>query len=60
MPLVTVLGEPERAADRDDRVADLRRASESPSESGCRIDDGASTLITARSVERSVPTSVAL
>ena len=35
-------------------------SSESPRRSGSRNDAGASTLITARSVERSVPTSSAL
>ena len=33
---------------------------ESPSASGCRSEDGAFTLITAKSLEASVPTTVAL
>src|SRR5262245_65390104 len=33
--------------------------SESPNETGCSTDDGASTLITARSVDGSVPTTEA-
>ena len=50
--------EPERASDRDDRVADLEVSGDSErNRDSC--ESGASTLITARSVELSVPTTCA-
>ena len=50
--------EPERVADRDDRVADLDLV-ESASVSGVSAPALASTLSSARSVDGSLPTSVA-
>ena len=57
IPLVTVF-QAKGQADRDDRVAqgELGRVAD---REGMGFDAGASTLITARSVEGSFPTSVA-
>ena len=58
MPLVTVPGRP-NGLPIAMTASPTSTLSESPSAIGWRIEDGASTLITARSVELSLSTSVA-
>ena len=58
MPAVTVSSRPNGLPIATTAVADLTCV-ESPSASGWSTEAGASTLITARSVDGSVPTTVA-
>ena len=59
MPVVTRALEAERAADRDDALADDAGPSTTPSSSGCSVVAPGSTFSTAMSLDGSVPTSVA-